>query len=106
MGFYGAAYGISAGCLWDAYGDLWDAYGMSMGGLWDVYGMPMGCLWDVCGIPLGCLWDAFGMPAGIYGAGSPRGDFQYLCMGLRCQTYGDLWGIQVLTVAAVSDLWG
>ena len=32
--------------------------------------------------------------------------FQVLCMGLRCQTYGALWGIQISIVAAFLDLWG
>ena len=41
----------------------------------------------------------------IYEARSPYGDFQDLCMGLRCQSYEDLWGILILAVAAVSDLW-
>ena len=62
----------------------------------------MGYLWGM----YGDLWGIYGDLWGIYGAIGPYGDFQDLCMGLLCQTYGALWGIQISIVAAFLDLWG
>ena len=63
------------------------------------YGAPMGCCG--CGVgPMGiyggavaAVWDLWGWSMGlIYGAMSAYGDLQDLLIGLRCRTYGDLWG--------------
>ena len=41
-----------------------------------------------------------------FGAIGPYGDFQDLCMGLRCQAYGALWETLIVTVAAGLYVWG
>ena len=76
-----------------------------MGNLWGVYGETMNA-------PAGAVWIA-GIRQHRHlrevrrcGTIGPYGDFQSLCMGLRCLTYGALWGMQTFIVAAVSDLWG
>ena len=94
-------------CL--TYGDLWGCcgcgvepigiYGGAVAAVWDLWGS-MGVLWLRCGT-YGDLWGccACGLrPMGLW-------QFRYLCIGLRCQTYGaDLWGKAI--AISMWDLWG
>ena len=61
-------------------------------------------VWGCGARPMGlCSLSPMGWAGGAIG---PYGDFQSLCMGLRCLTYGALWGMQNFIAVVVSDLWG
>ena len=63
----------------------------------------MGDLWGIHIGAMGVLWGTYGVD--LWGYRSLSGS-QDLCMGLRCQTYGALWGILIVTVAAGLYVWG
>ena len=88
-------------------------------GVYGTYGVCMGILWRINGESMGNLWGVYGGPPDFQGISTRllwhtrrmwlRARMYVICSGcarLQSHTYGDQSGIHIVTVAAVSDLWG
>ena len=97
----------SMGVLWlrcGTYGDLWGCCGCGVGLMGLIYGVsgPRSFSRFMYSVAVTDLWGSMGNPDCCCGCGlGPMGRVE-----LRCQTYGDLWRIRIVTLVAVWDLWG
>ena len=95
------------GLLWlrcGNYGNLWGCCGCGVGLMGLIYGVSGPCSFSrfMYSVAVTDLWGSMGNPDCCCGCGlGPMGRVE-----LRCQTYGDLWRIRIVTLVSVWDLWG